>query len=222
MLIHRYHGNPLERAAIRMLEFGFDGVGTDQFWRKWDEWQENVQNDPAAALRQKEALARSCRPKVSGGQQVGSVCRFSVLLTTYDMVSKDPGPFQSIPWELVVIDEAQRLKNANSKLYKVLDGELHCKHRVLLTGTPIQNNMGELWALLHFVDGKSFANKERFLAKYGGQMDGAAVLELQNVLRHYLLRREKCDVAKSLPRKTEIIIDVELTVPQKQVRSPLL
>ena len=131
-------------------------------------------------------------------------------------VAKEPAPFKAVPWETMCIDEAQRLKNVNSKLFQVLINELTAKHRMLLTGTPIQNNIAELWALLHFVDPRHFSSRDDFLDDFGGKMSSEKVARLQDILRRYLLRREKADVAKSLPRKTEIIIDVELTVSQKQ------
>ncbi|KAG1712987.1 hypothetical protein DVH05_000717 [Phytophthora capsici] len=87
---------------------------------------------------------------------------------------------------------------------------------LLLTGAPLQNNVEELWVLLNFLDSKKFASKEDFLDSFGELTDSAQVERLHSELKPYLLRRMKKDVEKSLAPKEETIIEVELTVLQKQ------
>jgi chromodomain-helicase-DNA-binding protein 7 len=117
---------------------------------------------------------------------------------------------------MLVVDEAHRMKNFNSKLCSTLREEFSYRHSLLLTGTPLQNNTEELWTLLHFVDREEFASQESFLDKYGDLKDPAQLESLQAKLKPYLLRRVKEHVERSVPPKEEVIIEVELTVLQKQ------
>jgi SNF2 family DNA or RNA helicase len=90
---------------------------------------------------------------------------------------------------------AHRLKNKESKLFKALS-QLSTEHRVLLTGTPIQNNIEELWTLLHYIEPKSFSSMSSFISEYGQLQKTEQVTALQHRLSPYLLRRMKEDVAK--------------------------
>jgi chromodomain-helicase-DNA-binding protein 7 len=123
--------------------------------------------------------------------------KFNVLLTTFEMLlAEDWNDLARIEWKVVVIDEAQRLKNQNSKLLQNLR-YFNFDHRVLLTGTPIQNNTGELWTLLNFIEPTKFASKEEFLVEFGNLQDAAQVEKLHLLLRPHLLRRcvvvDTCD-----------------------------
>eukprot|EP00644_Phytophthora_capsici_P004030 jgi/Phyca11/564754/estExt2_Genewise1.C_PHYCAscaffold_150581 len=143
--------------------------------------------------------------------------RFDVLITTYEMASAtDLYKLAQIDWQLMVVDEAHRLKNRNSKLSNILHTRFTYENMLLLTGTPLQNNVEELWVLLNFLDSKKFASKEDFLDSFGELTDSAQVERLHSELKPYLLRRMKEDVEKSLAPKEETIIEVELTVLQKQ------
>lgn len=109
------------------------------------------------------------------------------------------------------------MKNHNSKLAKNLrDENFVFKHSLLLTGTPIQNNMEELWTLLHFINPDGFDSLEDFMEKYGDIKSKECVDELHETIRPYILRRLKEDVEKSVPPKEETLIEVELTTLQKQ------
>lgn len=76
--------------------------------------------------------------------------KFNVILTTYEIVLKDKALLGALNWAVLLVDEAHRLKNDDSLLYKALS-EFHTNHRLLITGTPLQNSLKELWALLHFI-----------------------------------------------------------------------
>jgi SNF2 family DNA or RNA helicase len=89
-------------------------------------------------------------------------------------------------------------------------------HSVLLTGTPIQNDMKELWTLLNFIDAETFTDLEDFLEQYGDIKSKEGIDELHETIRPYILRRLKEDVEKSVPPKEETLIEVELTLLQKQ------
>lgn len=141
--------------------------------------------------------------------------RFNILVTTYEIAIKDISMLSKIKWRCLVVDEAHRLKNQSSRLVEQLRS-LQRDHCVLLTGTPLQNKTEELWALLNFLDAKSFPSVTDFLAKFGDLHEAQQVADLHKMLKPYLLRRVKEDVEKALPPKEETIIEVELTPVQKQ------
>ncbi|TMW56863.1 hypothetical protein Poli38472_006873 [Pythium oligandrum] len=141
--------------------------------------------------------------------------KFNILVTTYEVAIKDISILSKIRWRCLVVDEAHRLKNQSSRLVEQLRS-LRRDHCVLLTGTPLQNKTEELWALLNFLDGKSFPSVTDFLDKFGDLHEAQQVADLHKMLKPYLLRRVKEDVEKSLPPKEETIIEVELTPVQKQ------
>lgn len=141
--------------------------------------------------------------------------RFNIIVTTYEVAIKDIAFLSKIRWRCLIVDEAHRLKNQSSRLVEQLRS-LRRDHCVLLTGTPLQNKTEELWALLNFLDTRSFPSVEEFLAKFGDLHEARQVADLHKMLKPYLLRRVKEDVEKSLPPKEETIIEVELTPVQKQ------
>lgn len=139
--------------------------------------------------------------------------KFNVLLTTYEILLKDKGFLGSYAWAILSVDEAHRLKNDDSLLYKTLI-EFDTNHRILITGTPLQNSLRELWALLHFIMPNKFAKWEDFEADHA-DADRKGYAKLHKELEPYLLRRVKKDVEKSLPAKVEQILRVEMTSIQK-------
>jgi SNF2 family DNA or RNA helicase len=143
------------------------------------------------------------------------VTKFHILITTYEVVLKDIAVISRIRWKTLIVDEAHRLKNHNSRLFAEL-ASVPRDYCVLLTGTPLANNTEELWALLHFDDPVAFADKDTFLEKFGELNDSTQVNELHSILKPYLLRRVKEDVEKSLPPKEETILEVTLTPIQKK------
>jgi chromodomain-helicase-DNA-binding protein 7 len=141
--------------------------------------------------------------------------KFDVVITTYEMIMTDFRGLCLIDWECLVLDEAHRIKNQDSRSYHKLQS-IHHRHCILLTGTPIQNRVDELWALLHFLDYDSFPVLDDFLEEFGTMSDQETVEKLHQLLRPYLLRRLKDDVETDLPPRQEIVIDVELTAMQKK------
>lgn len=101
-----------------------------------------------------------------GGNRRARPHGFEVLLTTYEMALKDGGILSRIRWEYLLVDEAHRLKNAESALYTELMGWTF-ENKLLITGTPLQNSMKELWALLHFLDSERFPDADSFEEAYG-------------------------------------------------------
>nr|XP_056722084.1 chromodomain-helicase-DNA-binding protein 2 [Euleptes europaea] len=140
--------------------------------------------------------------------------KFNVLITTYEILLKDKAVLGSISWAFLGVDEAHRLKNDDSLLYKTLI-DFKSNHRLLITGTPLQNSLKELWSLLHFIMPEKFESWEDFEDDHGkGRENGYQ--SLHKVLEPFLLRRVKKDVEKSLPAKVEQILRVEMSALQKQ------
>jgi len=140
--------------------------------------------------------------------------KFNVLLTTYEILLKDKVFLGQYSWAVLAVDEAHRLKNDDSLLYKTLI-DFDTNHRILITGTPLQNSLRELWALLHFIMPVRFQTWEDFEADHADS-DKKGYSKLHKELEPYLLRRVKKDVEKSLPAKVEQILRVEMTSIQKQ------
>ncbi|CAG01534.1 unnamed protein product, partial [Tetraodon nigroviridis] len=140
--------------------------------------------------------------------------RFNALLTTYEILLKDKGVLGNINWAFLGVDEAHRLKNDDSLLYKTLM-EFRSNHRLLITGTPLQNSLKELWSLLHFLMPDKFDSWEDFEDDHGKGRDNG-YQSLHKVLEPFLLRRVKKDVEKSLPAKVEQILRVDMSAQQKQ------
>uniref|UniRef100_A0A9J8C781 Chromodomain helicase DNA binding protein 2 n=1 Tax=Cyprinus carpio carpio TaxID=630221 RepID=A0A9J8C781_CYPCA len=140
--------------------------------------------------------------------------KFNALLTTYEILLKDKGVLGNINWAFLGVDEAHRLKNDDSLLYKTLI-DFRSNHRLLITGTPLQNSLKELWSLLHFLMPDKFESWEDFEDEHGKGRDNG-YQSLHKVLEPFLLRRVKKDVEKSLPAKVEQILRVDMSAQQKQ------
>ncbi|RXN11828.1 chromodomain-helicase-DNA-binding 1 [Labeo rohita] len=140
--------------------------------------------------------------------------KFNVLLTTYEILLKDKSFLGNVSWAFIGVDEAHRLKNDDSLLYKTMI-EFKSNHRLLITGTPLQNSLKELWSLLHFIMPEKFHSWEMFEEEHGKGRD-SGYTSLHKELEPFLLRRVKKDVEKSLPAKVEQILRVEMSAVQKQ------
>ena len=147
-----------------------------------------------------------------------------VCVTTYEMIIREKSQFKRTQWKYLIIDEAHRIKNEKSLLSRVVR-TIPSEHRLLITGTPLQNNLHEMWALLNFLVPTLFSSSDDFDTWFDitdTQQQQLVIQRLHRILRPFLLRRLKSDVEKSLPPKTETKLFVALTAMQRQWYTKLL
>jgi superfamily II DNA or RNA helicase len=147
---------------------------------------------------------------------------YDLVLTTYGTLRNDAVFLKDVQWDYVVIDEAQAIKNASSeaaKATRLLQG----RHRLALSGTPVQNHLGELWSLFEFLNPGMLGTSRVFQSATGG----AKIVEestrqlLSRALRPFILRRTKQQVAKDLPDRVEQTIHCELDAEQRKLYDEL-
>ena len=151
---------------------------------------------------------------------------WDVVITTYEIVNMEKGPLTKIAWRYLIIDEAHRLKNEASQFSQTVR-MLNTQSRLLLTGTPLQNNLHELWALLNFLLPDVFASAEQFDDWFNLDVDDTEakqriISQLHKILRPFMLRRLKVDVEKSLPLKSETILFTGMSTTQKNLYKQIL
>ncbi|WKX97540.1 hypothetical protein Q1695_013309 [Nippostrongylus brasiliensis] len=147
--------------------------------------------------------------------------KFHVLLTSYECINMDKAILSSIEWEALVVDEAHRLKNNQSTFFKNLR-EYNINYRVLLTGTPLQNNLEELFHLLNFLAPDRFFDLESFTLEFAEISKEDQIQKLHSLLGPHMLRRLKADVLTGMPSKSELIVRVELSSLQKKYYKNIL
>ncbi|XP_069493608.1 chromatin-remodeling ATPase INO80 [Ambystoma mexicanum] len=155
---------------------------------------------------------------------------FHVVITSYQLVVQDVKYFQRVKWQYMVLDEAQALKSSTSVRWKILL-QFQCRNRLLLTGTPIQNTMAELWALLHFIMPTLFDSHDEFNEWFSKDIESHAenksaidenqLSRLHMILKPFMLRRIKKDVENELSDKIEILMYCNLTSRQKMLYQAL-
>jgi hypothetical protein len=155
---------------------------------------------------------------------------FDVLVTTYDMILYDLDFLSRFNWRCVIIDEAHRLKNKDSKLYTSLKENFEMPRIFLITGTPVQNNLKELFALLHFIMPDIFSSESEFLTRFpikqimsnNSTDNNEKLKQLHQCLRPFLLRRKKSEIAAELPTKQELILYTKLSNMQRKYYKGIL
>ncbi|XP_061339014.1 chromatin-remodeling ATPase INO80-like [Gastrolobium bilobum] len=171
-------------------------------------------------LPDRAVLRKSINPKDLYRREA----KFHILITSYQLLVTDEKFFRRVKWQYMVLDEAQAIKSSNSIRWKTLLS-FNCRNRLLLTGTPIQNNMAELWALLHFIMPTLFDSHEQFNewfskgienhAEHGGTLNEHQLNRLHSILKPFMLRRVKKDVISELTTKTEVTVHCKLSSRQQ-------
>ncbi|BBN06231.1 chromodomain-helicase-DNA-binding protein 1-like [Marchantia polymorpha subsp. ruderalis] len=195
-----------------------------------DKLQRNSMRDTICNYVNKQSLETRADPALP----------FDILLTTYELAVLDAKFLSRLCWRYCIIDEAQRLKNSATVLYRTLLEKYMVPRRLLLTGTPIQNNLSELWALLHFCMPRVFGGRKEFLDAFGPAATATQTIteedspdnddlkdsklelkRLRQILRAFMLRRTKAALVKSkvlsLPPLTEVTVFTPLMPIQKRV-----
>lgn len=143
-----------------------------------------------------------------------------LILTTYGTVRNDVERFSKLEFEIVVLDESQNIKNVNSQSTKAVM-LLNSKHRLALSGTPVENNLSELYSLFKFLNPKMFGSAEEFNNFYVSPIqkdnDREVIAELRKKIYPFILRRTKKQVLKELPEKIEQILYIEMNPQQKKL-----
>lgn len=195
--------------------------------------RESLQDEISAVVR--------AQPKA---QRKDPLLPFHVLLTTYEYAINDVEFLSRFRFRACVIDEAHRAKNASSQLSQTLVHEYNIDWKLCLTGTPVQNNLGEVWSMLWFMQPELFADREQFLSEFdllsnaptrASKVAQAALTaeertrrvsemtsRLHDVIRPFMLRRMKDECALDIPPKREIILRTRLTRLQKGIYKNLL
>jgi superfamily II DNA or RNA helicase len=143
-----------------------------------------------------------------------------LVLTSYALLIRDADLLVPRHWRMVVLDEAQAIKNPSTKLARTA-GQLKADIRLALTGTPMENHLGELWSAFNFLMPGFLGDRETFRRLFRNQIEKEGDSERQGLLtarvRPFMLRRKKEEVASELPPKTEVLREVELTDEQRDL-----
>ena len=147
---------------------------------------------------------------------------FDILILPIEAIKRDFSILKKIYFMCLIIDEAHRLKSPNTDLYHQCE-EIKTDFTLLMTGTPVQNDIHELWSILHFVDSSKFSDFDSFNLNYSNKEDRKTIENLHEVIKPYILRREKSDIKEiETPIKEETIIEVEMTPFQRSLYKSVL
>lgn len=147
----------------------------------------------------------------------GEMGSHDIVIAPYSLLQRDKERWLEQSWHLVVLDEAQNIKNANTHAAQVV-GQLQARHRLCLSGTPMENHLGEIWSLFHFLMpgflGSQMRFKELFRTPIEREGDAERLTQLRARVTPFMLRRTKALVAHELPPKVETVMRVELSGKQ--------
>lgn len=172
------------------------------------------------SLKQRKHLRRYMQQHYLGKRE----SNFNIVITSYQIAVLDEKILQRLTWSYIILDEAQAIKNIKGQRWNTLLS-LKSRNKLLLTGTPIQNTMAELWALLHFIMPKLFDSHEQFQEWFSKDIEAHSqnkqelnktqLNRLHAILKPFMLRRVKKDVEKEIGQKHEYEIFCKLTVRQQ-------
>ena len=153
-------------------------------------------------------------------QQFRAIPAAHLVVTSYPLAVRDVAVLAAHDWHYLVLDEAQRIKNSRSQAALSLKG-LTARHRLCLSGTPLENHLGELWSLMDFVSpgllGSEAQFREHYRTPVEKRQDSLQAEQLARRVRPFILRRTKAQVARDLPEKTETLLRVDLEGTQRDL-----
>ncbi|TVQ01990.1 MAG: helicase [Planctomycetaceae bacterium] len=205
------------------------GIGTAELLARWAEIQRVLVICPASLKSQwRSEIARfsgrSTQVVVGTGaeraEQYASDTFFTIC--NYEQVLRDLREIETVPWDLIILDEGQRIKNWESKTSSVIRS-LQSDFRLVLSGTPLENHLGELFTVARFVDEHRLGAADRFFNRHRIVDDRGKVVGYQNLdqlresLAPILLRRTRAEVAKQLPERTDEVVRIEPTAEQLEI-----
>ena len=151
--------------------------------------------------------------------KIKSLGKFDILITSYTLLQQEVELFESVDWQIIVLDEAQAIKNAGTKRSRAAM-KLKSRFRLITTGTPIENHLGELWNLFRFINPGLLGSYKQFNTRFGIPIekhhDRDARRQLKKIIRPFMLRRIKSQVLDELPPRTEVTLRVEMKPAEVQ------
>ncbi|MEZ5043686.1 MAG: DEAD/DEAH box helicase [Saprospiraceae bacterium] len=176
-------------------------------------WAQELQKfAPSLSVYQHSGTKRYNDPRL--------ILRFDVVLTTYQTALRDANLLQKIDFEYIILDESQQIKNRESKVFQAIN-TFPAKHKISLSGTPIENSLSDLWSQMQFINPEllgSFAFfKREFISPIEKEQDDEKKERLRKLVKPYLLRRTKEEVAKDLPPLTTKLFYSEMGLEQKKL-----
>ncbi|KAF8196975.1 SNF2 family DNA-dependent ATPase [Pholiota molesta] len=250
-----YHGSPEERAELRRTVMAIPGkkqthrapqaksksgrakarkaarasraaAAADDDDDDYGHAAKKARTGPAKAQRRKSTVVIDSDDEdaAPAGADAGYTAAFPIVLTTYDMIIRDRRHLQHYNWGYIVVDEGHRLKNLNCKLMQEIK-KFPSAGRMILTGTPLHNNLAELWSLLNFILPDIFDDLDTFQEWFNlPELQSALptsqstqiIASLHAILKPFLLRRVKADVEQGLPPKKEYVLYAPLSVRQRE------
>ncbi|KAJ3973835.1 SNF2 family DNA-dependent ATPase [Lentinula raphanica] len=242
-----YHGTPAERASLRREVMRVDLLPVKT--NKKDDKSEESESSPKPVRGRGRGRGRGRRGRgprqpastkqtleveeveeVATPEETERALKFPVVVTTYEMIIKDRVHLAAYEWGYIVVDEGHRLKNLDCTLTREIK-KYSTASRMILTGTPLHNNLAELWSLLNFilpdifndVDAfQSWFNLPSMQASIGNDRTARIVESLHAILKPFLLRRLKSDVETNLPPKKEYVLYAPLSVIQRETYDKVL
>jgi len=205
------------------------GIGTAELLARWAEIRRVLVICPASLKSQwRSEIARfsgrSTQVVIGTGAERAEQYTSDTFFTicNYEQVLRDLREIETVPWDLIILDEGQRIKNWESKTSSVIRS-LQSDFRLVLSGTPLENHLGELFTVTRFVDEHCLGAADRFFNRHRIVDDRGKVVGYQNLdqlresLAPILLRRTRAEVAKQLPERTDEVVRIEPTAEQLEI-----
>lgn len=184
---------------------------------------------PTSLVHNWEAEAKKFTPSlkmllVGGGdreQLINELSKYEIVITSYAVIKRDIELYKDIEFELLVLDEAQHIKNSDTLNARVCK-QINARHKLVLTGTPLENSPEDIWSIFDFLNSGALGSKEAFRHHYFKiENDREKQSELSSRIQPFILRRKKVDV-EQLPEKTEQILYCEMSEGQRKIYNDIL